>query len=230
MASMKNVASVGCKPQQRLGQARAPFGCGLLSLLVTTVAVAAETSSPHRNNFEITPFIGVMGGGKFRDGADTIDRDVKSDTDYGLIFNADADSYERQYEVLYARQSSEVEGLTPLDIDIQYLHIGGLVNFTDTSPYVVPFFGLTIGATRFKPDATGLDTATKLSFSAGGGLKIPVTNHIGIRLDARAFVTAMNGKADVFCASGSSGGTCLIRAQSDTFVQYSLGLGVIAGF
>ena len=183
-----------------------------------------------RNNFEITPFAGAMGGGKFRDGADTVDRDVKSDTDYGLIFNANADSYERQYEVLYARQSSEVEGTTPLDIDIQYLQIGGLVNFTDTSPHVIPFFGLTIGATRFEPDATGLGTATKLSFSVGGGLKIPVTDHIGIRLDARAFVTAMNGKADVFCASGSSGGTCLIRAQSDTFVQYSLGLGVIAGF
>jgi len=61
MASMKNAASVGCKPQQRLGQARALLCHGMLGLLATTAAVAAEPPQPHRNNFEITPFAGAMG-------------------------------------------------------------------------------------------------------------------------------------------------------------------------
>ena len=204
------------------------LGIGV-SLWLATAAHAAEDGW-HRNNFEITPFVGQMGGGKFEDATDGTSRDVDGDTNYGVIFNANADSYERQYELLYAKQSTTVPGTTPVDMDIQYLQIGGIVNFTDTSPRVIPYFGLTVGATRFEPDAAGTDSATKFSLTAGGGLKIPITDHIGIRLDARAFVTAMNSDANIFCASGNTGGTCLIRAQADTFVQYHIGLGIIAGF
>ncbi|HEY4366543.1 MAG TPA: outer membrane beta-barrel protein [Steroidobacteraceae bacterium] len=219
MSVAKNAASAG-----------GAIGAGLvLSLLMATSAHAAE-SSPRRNEFEITPFVGTMGGGKFEDATDGSNRDLESDTDYGIIFDANADSYERQYELVYTRQSTSVQGTEPLDMGIQYLHIGGIVNFTDESRHVIPFFGLTVGGTRFEPDAAGLDSATKLSFSVAGGMKIPVTEHIGIRLDARAFVTVMNSDANIFCGSGSAGGTCLIKSQSDTFVQYTIGLGVIAGF
>jgi len=227
MASTKNAHPAGRDARARLGRLGPGIG---LSLLIATSVYAADEPAPHRNNFEITPFAGEMGGGKFEDATTAGDRDVDSGTDYGVIFNANADSYERQYEFLYARQSTSVQGTAPLDMDIQYLQIGGIVNFTDTSRHVIPYFGLTVGGTRFEPDATGLDSATKLSFTAGGGLKIPITDHIGIRLDARAFVTVLNGSADIFCASGNTGGTCLIKAQSDTFVQYHIGLGVIAGF
>jgi len=226
MAFTKNAAGAGCEARARFGA----IGSGVLLGLLMATSTHAAQEPPHRNNFEITPFVGEMGGGKFQDATTTSDRDVEGDTDFGVIFNVNADSYERQYEFLYARQSTSVEGVAPLDMDIQYLQIGGIVNFTDTSRFVIPYFGLTVGGTRFEPDINGLDSATKLSFSAGGGLKIPVTDHIGIRLDARAFVTVMNGSADIFCASGSSGGACLIRSQSDTFVQYHIGLGVIAGF
>jgi hypothetical protein len=114
-------------------------------------------------------------------------------------------------------------------MDVQYLHIGGTVGYMD-NPRVTPFFGATNGATRFSPDASGLDDETKLSFSLGGGLKIPITDHIGLRFDLRAFVTLLDSDSEIFCVSDAVDSSCRISAQSDTFLQYSAGLGIIAAF
>lgn len=189
----------------------------------------AQSAQAHENTFEVTPFIGYMGGGKFEDPTDSSDRDVEADTDWGLFLNLNADSPERQYELFYAQQGTAVEGAVPLDMDIKYLQIGGIVNFTDVER-AIPYFGITVGATQFSPDETGLDDETNLSFTVGGGVKIPITDHIGLRFDARAFVTVLDSDSDIFCVSDAAGATCRIRAKSDTFVQYALGLGVVAAF
>lgn len=181
------------------------------------------------NNFEITPFVGYMGGGKFEDPADNSDRDVKEDTTFGLFADMVADVPERHYELLYAKQSSSVKGATPIDMDIQYLQIGGTVSYTD-SMRVIPYFGATIGAARFSPDANGLGDETKLAFSLGGGLKFPITDHVGLRFDARAFLSLLDSDSELFCASGAAGAGCAITARSNTFIQYAAGLGIVASF
>lgn len=198
-------------------------------LMLASAAFGAETGKRVENNFEITPFFGTMGGGKFEDPLDSSDRDIASDNNWGIFLDMNADSPERQYELLYTQQSTEVEGETKLDMDIKYLHIGGLVNFTDVK-HAIPYFGMTVGATQFSPDIGGLDSETKLSFSAGGGVKIPITDHVGIRLDARAFVTLLDSDGDLFCASVDGEAACRIRASSDTLLQYTATLGVIAAF
>lgn len=224
------------------GACRKPFALIVAGLIAGTFASgpaqaqSAQSQSgqpqsvrPHENTFEVTPFIGYMAGGKFEDPTDQSDRDVEADTNWGLFLNLNADGPERQYELLYTRQSTSVEGAVPIDLDVQYLQIGGIVNFTDVE-HAIPYFGLTVGATQFSPDETGLDDETKLSFTVGGGVKVPITRHIGLRLDARAFVTVMDTDGDFFCDSGAAGATCRISARSDTFVQYALGLGVVAAF
>jgi opacity protein-like surface antigen len=204
--------------------------CVLLAAgcLVAFSAGAADARR-HVNNFEITPFLGYMGGGKFENPTDDTDRDLKEDTAFGLFADMVADVPERHYELLYARQSSTVKGTVPIDMDVQYLQIGGTVSYTDT-PRAIPYFGATIGAARFSPDANGLDDETKLSFSLGGGLKIPITDHIGLRLDARAFLSLLDEDSELFCGSGAAGAGCAISARSDTFVQYSAGVGIVAAF
>jgi hypothetical protein len=198
-------------------------------LLSAGAALAAEPNAPATTNFEITPFYGQMAGGKFEDPTDLSDRDVGSDSNLGVFFNLNAESPERQYELLYSQQSTEIEGAEPLDMDIKYLHIGGIVNFTDVK-HVVPYFGMTVGATQFSPDLSGLDSETKISFSAGTGVKIPITRHVGIRIDARAFVTLLDTDGDLFCVSSNGTGTCRISASSDTLLQYTATIGVTAAF
>lgn len=198
---------------------------------VMTLALASFAPAVWADDtqFEITPFVGAMAGGEFEDPATGADRDVENGTNFGLFLNMNADGPHRQYEMFYARQGTEVEGATPIDLDMQYLQIGGIVNFTDVQP-VVPFFGLTIGATKFSPDAPGLDDETKFSFTVGGGVKYKFTEHIGLRFDVRAFVTMVDTDGSFFCASTPAGSGCAITASSDTFVQYTGTLGVIAAF
>lgn len=201
----------------------------LIAGCVAALSVGAAEPPRQVNNFEITPFIGYLGGGQFEDPNDRSDRDVQEDTIFGLFVDVVADVPERHYELLYANQSTRVQGATPLDMDIEYLHIGGSVSYTDV-PHIVPFFAATVGATRFSPDVTGLDDETKLSFSLGGGVKIPITDHIGLRFDARAFISMLNSDAEIFCVSNPPTAGCRISARSDTFVQYAAGLGITVGF
>jgi hypothetical protein len=113
-------------------------------------------------------------------------------------------------------------------MDVQYLQVGGIVSYPDATR-VIPYFGLTVGAARFSPDAPGLDDETKLAASIAGGFRVPITDHIGVRLDLRAFVTVLDSEGDLFCVS-NAGLTCNISAKSDTFLQYSAALGVTVGF
>ena len=201
----------------------------LIAACTAAMSVGAADAPRHENNFEITPFIGYMGGGNFEDPLDGSDRNLKEDTVFGLFADIVADTPERHYELLFSSQSSTVKGAIPLDLDVQYLHIGGTVGYTD-NPRVTPYFGATVGATRFSPDAPGMDDETKPSLSLGGGMKIPITDHIGLRFDARAFVTLLDSDSQIFCVSTGDFAGCRIRAQSDAFVQYAASLGITAAF
>lgn len=198
-----------------------------LLLCLASPARAADPAQQQTNDWEFTPFVGYMAGGEFEDPTDSSDRDLDEDTSFGLIVNAAADTW-RHYELLFASQSTSVDGVTPIDMDVQYLQIGGTVNHPDATR-VIPYFGLTVGAARFSPDAPGLDDETKLAATIAGGVRIPITDHFGVRLDVRAFLTVLDSESDLFCVS-SAGLTCTIRAKSDTFLQYSANLGVTVGF
>jgi hypothetical protein len=196
------------------------------ALLVSVSATAGEGQDDYKQ-FEITPFAGYMAGGEFEDPTNGAERDLDEGSLWGLMVNIAAESW-RHYEVLYANFDSEVDGTTPLDMSVQYLQIGGIVSHLDAR-YVIPYFGMTIGAAHFSPDAVGLDNETKLAFSAGGGMRIPISDHIGVRFDARAFITVLDGEGSLFCVS-DGGATCTIRAKSDTFLQYAASLGLTVAF
>jgi hypothetical protein len=198
------------------------------ALLLCLASPARAADPPQHTNFwEFTPFAGFTAGGEFENPADGSDRDLDEDSNFGLIVNAAVDDW-RHYELLYSTQSTSVEGATPIDMDVQYLQIGGIVSHPDATR-VIPYFGLTVGAARFSPDAPGLDDETKLAASIAGGFRVPITQHFAVRFDLRAFVTVLDTDGDLFCVS-DGGVTCNISAKSDTFLQYSAALGVTVGF
>ncbi len=210
---------------------RASAGCvarviGAAVLAAATPALADDAAVEY-NAFEITPFVGYMFGGEFEDPVDSADRDLDSATNFGVILDFAVESW-RQYEILYSVQSTQLEGAAPVDMNVQYLQIGGAVSYEEATR-VIPYFGMTVGAAHFRPDGPDLDDETKLSFTVGGGMRIPITDHIGVRFDARAFVTLLDTDGEIFCVS-SAGATCRIQAKSDVFLQYAAMLGVIIGF
>jgi hypothetical protein len=183
--------------------------------------------------FEITPFVGYAGGGDFEDGNTGEDRDIEEDSSFGIVLNANA-SPGRQYELLYSRQSTELAAtaIAPaLDLNVEYLHIGGIVTLDYDAKYVVPYFSGTLGATRFSADGPGTDSDVRFSFAFGAGLKIPVTNRFAVRLDARGFVTILNEASNILCVSNPSVASgCAIRTSGDTLIQFQGFAGVSVGF
>lgn len=190
----------------------------LLAAMTSVPADAAERS------FEITPFIVYRDGGQFQDSAGT-GLDLAGRAGGALAFNWRAAEQGAQYELLYSRQSTATDAATPLDMNIEYLHIGGTTVIGELGARVEPFAAGGIGATRLTPDAASLSRETRWSFNLGGGVRIPVATHVRVRLEARGYLTWLGNNADVFCASG-----CSIAAKSSTFFQYEALAGVSIGF
>lgn len=199
-----------------------------LALFTAAGAASAQQRAEPYKDWEITPFIGFMAGGEFEDAATNTDRNVDEDNDFGVIFNAAVDHW-RHYELLYVQQGTQIGGASPFDLDVQYLQIGGTVMYQDAER-VFPYFGITVGGARFSPDGPGLDDETKFAFSVGAGFKVPITEHLGVRFDARGFVSLLDTDGNIFCASNNGAGTCAIRTKSDTFFQYHAALGLIFAF
>lgn len=204
------------------------FLLGFAGLALSAAALPAAAQEQDYAQFEITPFYGYMAGGEFEDPSTNVDRDLDENNDFGVIFNAAVDEW-RHYELLYSTQSTEIGGTSAIDLDVQYLQIGGTVSHPDAE-HVIPYFGITFGAARFSPDQAGLDDETKLALTVGTGVKVPITDHIGLRFDARAFISLLDTDGNIFCVSDDGVGTCAIRTKSDTFLQYHAALGLIVAF
>jgi opacity protein-like surface antigen len=199
------------------------------ALLCLAAAPARAEEPQEYNNWEFTPFVGYMAGGEFEDPTDDSTRDLGAGTSYGLIIDAAAEWW-RHYEMLYLRQSTDVDGFDKFDMDVEYLQFGGTVAYPDTeATHVIPYIGMTIGAARFSPDQAGLDDETKFAFTIGGGLRVPLTERFSVRLDLRAYATVMDADSEIFCVS-SGGATCRIKVKSDLFLQYAANLGFTVGF
>jgi opacity protein-like surface antigen len=115
-------------------------------------------------------------------------------------------------------------GSRVLDLNIEYYHIGG--TYGQAEGKVQPFVAGTFGATRMVPQQYGLDSETKFSLSLGGGVKLYLTEHVGLRLEGRWFGTMVSSNGGIFCSNGA----CLVTVQGDLFSQYTANAGVILAF
>jgi opacity protein-like surface antigen len=136
-----------------------------------------------------------------------------------------------QYELFYSREATGLRASSmgrPMDVTVEYLHLGGSVALDDAqriNPYMVG--GL--GVTRLTPGQEG-STDTRFSASLGLGLRWPVTRHFSLRIEARGFLTLVNPDAAVFCRSDQSGLLCRIHGNGQTFLQGQLLAGAAFAF
>jgi hypothetical protein len=199
----------------------------------TAIAIAClsfpGTVLARGERLEIIPNCSARFGGSFRDGLSGEILDIEAAPACGLTVDIAWDG-NTELELLYARQSTRLQGVSAagsprLDLDIEYYQAGGTYLF-DKSGLLQPYFAATIGATRFSPDR-GYASSTRLSFSAGGGAKLPLTRHLGLRFDGRAFVTMIDNDSTVFC---NIPGSCAITFRGDTLVQWDASLGLVLAF
>jgi opacity protein-like surface antigen len=203
---------------------------------VAALAVMALTSaffplSAMAANFEITPFAGYTWGGEFTDAVTGTKLKIDETANYGMMVDINLDK-QSQIELYFSRQATQMKadtgtftGNPVFDLDIDYYHIGGTY-IIDPGKVVRPFVVGTLGATHMNPKESGLDSVTKFSFSLGGGVKLFVTEHVGLRLEGRWLGTLFNDSGAVFCSSGR----CAVNVQGDLFSQFVANAGLIIAF
>jgi opacity protein-like surface antigen len=181
--------------------------------------------------WEVTPFVGYRLGGDFEIAGTEADADLDDDRSFGIAITLAIDNYSA-YELLYSRQEASFASaspVAPLDLDVEYLHLGGTLLVNDELP-VGPYIAGGLGITRLSPQSGGGSNDTRFSLSLGAGVKLPVSRSFSVRLEARGYVTFVDTDTSFFCASGSQGGICAIQSSGDAFIQYELLAGVSFAF
>ena len=209
------------------------------SLLGAAAAASAQDAQdnsyyqPDRplQEFEIAGFAGYRGGGRFdiRNSSQNIDVDPDNALSLALGWKI---SPTEQYELFYSRQETNLESSSPfgpLDLSIEYLHIGGTV-ITNDERRVLPYITGGLGVTRFSPDVPSVDDEMHLSLNVGGGLRVPFNEHFSLRFEARGYVTFVDTNTAIFCVSGSNGGLCDVRGRGKAFFQYDVMAGAAFSF
>jgi hypothetical protein len=219
---------------RRLRRALATAGICAVVSSGATVAHAQQMPPPEGEEpegrfyyWEITPFVGYRMGGDFdlEDPAGTAagDADLKNHGSFAIAASLRIDETSA-YELFYSRQETsikETSPLAPLDLDVEYLHLGGTLTLNEELP-VIPYMGGGLGITRLSPQSGPGSEDTRFSVSLSGGLQLPVSERFAVRLEARGYLTFINSDSEFFCASGSFGGVCSIRASGTTLVQFEL--------
>jgi len=200
---------------------------GFFLVLLASLSAPARASA---GDLEITPIVGYTFGGGFENSANGNSLDLADTENYGVILNLkDQSKPGGFYELLYSHQSTNLKGdgtvfagAARLHIDIDTLQIGG--TYGTEGETVNPFVAAGVGVTHMSPEQG--DAETWFSFSLGAGVKIPVTENIGLRIEGRGFATVLDGSGSIFCSNGS----CAIQAQGDLMWQYSAFSGVVFSF
>ena len=188
----------------------------------------AEDAGPPPTKFSIGAFIGYRGGGSGTDTSTGNHYQLAAAQSYGLVADFPV-SPDTEVEVLWSQQNTHLQQTTPVnaqlfDVNVGYYQIGGTYLFTQEG--VQPFMVATLGATYFSPQQSGYQNETKFSFGIGGGVKLPVGRHFGLRLEARAYGTVLNNNSSAVCTNNS----CLIHVSGNLMWQYEANAGVYVSF
>jgi len=207
---------------------------GALLPICLSLWLSPASAADGMRGIELTPFVGYRFGGSFEDKETEEDYDLDDNNSAGLIFNFPASEF-TEWEIYYSKQSTSVdlagfvETEAEVDVDIEYLQVGGTYLF-DRTQKAQPYFVATAGVTKIDPDAAGTRSDTFFSFGVGGGWKFFPNSHVGLRLDGRVIGTLLSSDSDIFCKSDSEGGACAIQLKGDSLYQFEFQAGVVFRF
>lgn len=171
---------------------------------------SARNNVSRRGTFELTPFIGYRWGGTiFADQTFIFGEDVNvaSSANLGVNFALPLGDTGLKLELMANRQSSELETESGLfepnqevaDIDVTYLHAGLQIPIGE-SRNASPYFIVSGGLANFDPQISGVSAENRFSASVGGGVKIPMSDVLSIRLEGRGYYAALEEEEDCgFC-------------------------------
>ncbi len=206
------------------------LGAAGLLLLVPSAALAQRV--------ELTPLGGYRFGGSLAlvetvgDAEQRHELEVADHAAWGAQLAVRV-SNDTEVELLYARQDTELRtgglftGKPVFGLALESWQFGGNYLFGEERERVRPYVGMGLGLTRLLPEAEGLQDETRFSASFAGGVKLWLAKNLGLRFEARGFLTVLESDRHTFCISP---GTCRVDAQSSDIFQADLRAGVVLRF
>lgn len=194
------------------------------SFLFSPLAGAAEPTT-----FQVAPFGGFRMGGSLEDAGTGEGRDIEEAASFGVALELRYGREDRWWQLWYSRQGSEIRSPDgALDLDVEYLHLGGTVPINDEGR-VRSYLSAGIGATRLTP-GSGLDDSVEFSGSLGLGLSVPLSERVALRFEARGYLTVVDADSSIFCSSINGEGACRIVASGSTLFQAEVLAAIAFGF
>jgi len=202
---------------------------GIAQKLALTLLFFAITPQAFAEGFSITPFVGFRASDSLEEEETGQTIDIDNSSSFGLILSMNIDD-DSAYELYFSRQETDLLPRTTevvsenLGIRIDYIHIGGTVDYTVNNLH--PFVTGGLGATLISATDYDSSTETKFSLSVGGGLKVPITERVGLRFESRILGTNAGGGGGVLCSNGQ----CVGKLKGSVFLQFEASLGLSFAF
>ena len=106
------------------------------------------------------------------------------------------------------------------DIYIQYLHVGGRILFTNTSPFSTSI-ALGLGGTYINPEGNTYESSFAFSASMAAGIRYQFTDQLAFRSDLRVYATLLReGHSESFCSGTGCSDGYLIEGEILTGLEY----------
>ena len=203
---------------------------GALAIALPVVAHGqpAPQNAPEKET-NITLYAGYRFGGELTDVTADNTWKVTEGSSYALAADFGL-SRNTQWELFVSHRSANLKAsglfapvVNDIGLDITYYQIGG----TWFPEQVGRGFYLVggLGAAYLSPQQAGLSSETHFAFNLGGGYMVPLTKHIGLRLEGRGFVTLLDSSGGMFCSGG-----CVVQVKGTTMTQGEALLGITARF
>jgi opacity protein-like surface antigen len=194
--------------------------------LLTVALLVTPLTPAFAQDYEITPFIGWRTSSSLEEVNTGASIDVDETSSFGILLSMKKD-LDTNYDFLFSRQSTELQSsTTPSNTEslrIDYYQIGGTV-FYDYDKFN-PFVSGGLGATHISPANDNFSSETKFSLSVAGGLKFPLGQNVGLRLEARGYGTVVSSGGSIMCSGG-----CVAQFKGSLFMQFEASAGLSIAF
>jgi len=191
-------------------------------LLAITILVTQLTPA-YAQGYEITPYIGWRTSSSLEDAVTGETIDLKETDSFGIILSMKK-NLDTNYDFLFSRQNTELKSSTVTEsLRIDYYHLGGTIFYDYDKLH--PFVSGGLGATHISPANDAFSSETKFSLSVGGGLEFPLTQNVGLRLEARGYGTVVSSGGTIMCSGG-----CVAKFTGTLFMQFEALAGLSIAF
>lgn len=187
-----------------------------LIAIATCVGSPAWSSQSSQLPLDVAPFYGVRFGGRIVDETTGASLHINSKPAYGATASFALPSQWDRLELLYSRQESALSDRLAgqeVNVDTDYWQLGINRRFPSDDERIQPFLVGLLGGT-FMDFSSGIGHTQMFSVGMGGGVKYFFKPNMGLRLDARVYLSFIEGSGSIACSGG-----CVAHFQGSTFTQ-----------